>query len=83
MILAEGDYFVVDPNWLPEVVNTAPDPSYPGAHAVISAGGAAVLIAFFEEDDFLGRERLPEEVRDRRELAGRRRLRGRGQQHTG
>ena len=39
--------------------------------------------AFFEEDDFLGRERLPEEVRDRRELAGRRRLRGRGQQHTG
>ena len=43
---------LVDPNWLPEVINTAPDPSYPGAHAVISAGGAAVLIAFFEEDEF-------------------------------
>jgi hypothetical protein len=23
-----------DPNWLPEVGNTTPDPSYPGAHAV-------------------------------------------------
>ena len=43
---------LVDPNWLPEVINTAPDPSYPGAHAVISAGGAAVLISFFEEDEF-------------------------------
>jgi membrane-associated phospholipid phosphatase len=36
-----------DPNWLPEVGNTAPDPSYPGAHAVISAAGAEVLISFF------------------------------------
>ena len=26
-----------DPNWLPEVGNTTPDPAYPGAHAVISA----------------------------------------------
>ena len=27
--------------------NPAPDPSYPGAHAVISAAGAEVLISFF------------------------------------
>jgi hypothetical protein len=39
-----------DPNWLPEVGKTAPDPSYPGAHAVISASGAEVLISFFERD---------------------------------
>jgi len=32
-----------DPNWLPEVGKTAPDPSYPGAHAVISAAAAAIL----------------------------------------
>lgn len=41
-----------DPNWLPEVGNTTPDPSYPGAHAVISASGAAVLISFFGRDHF-------------------------------
>jgi hypothetical protein len=41
---------VADPNWLPEVGKTAPDPSYPGAHAVISAAGAEVLISFFERD---------------------------------
>ncbi len=41
-----------DPNWLPEVGNTTPDPSYPGAHAVISASGAAVLISFFGRDRF-------------------------------
>jgi len=35
-----------DPNWLPEVGNTTPDPAYPGAHAVISASGASVLISF-------------------------------------
>src|SRR5246127_688557 len=39
-----------DPNWLPEVSNTTPDPSYPGAHAVISAAGAEVLISFFHTD---------------------------------
>src|SRR5260370_9688 len=39
-----------DPNWLPEVGKTAPDPSYPGAHAVISASGAEVLISFSERD---------------------------------
>jgi len=32
-----------DPNWLPEVGRTAPDPSYPGAHAVISAAAEAIL----------------------------------------
>jgi membrane-associated phospholipid phosphatase len=41
-----------DPNWLPEVGNTAPDPSYPGAHAVISAAGAEVLISFFRQHHF-------------------------------
>jgi hypothetical protein len=39
-----------DPTWLPEVGNTTPDPSYPGAHAVISAAGAEVLISFFHTD---------------------------------
>ncbi len=43
---------MTDPNWLPEVGKTAPDPSYPGAHAVLSAAGAAVLISFFERDHF-------------------------------
>jgi hypothetical protein len=41
-----------DPNWLPEVGNTTPDPAYPGAHAVISASGASVLISFFRGDHF-------------------------------
>ena len=39
-----------DLNWLPEVGNTTPDPSYPGAHAVISAAGAEVLDSFFKRD---------------------------------
>jgi len=43
---------IVDPDWLPEVGKTTPDPSYPGAHAVISAAGASVLISFFGEDHF-------------------------------
>jgi hypothetical protein len=43
---------LADPNWLPEVGNTAPDPSYPGAHAVISAAAATVLISFFHRDRF-------------------------------
>lgn len=43
---------LADPNWLPETTNTAPDPSYPGAHAVISAAGASVLISFFDTDHF-------------------------------
>jgi len=41
-----------NPNWLPEVGNTTPDPSYPGAHAVISAAAAEVLISFFRKDHF-------------------------------
>jgi hypothetical protein len=41
-----------DPNWLPEVGNTTPDPSYPGAHAVISAAGATVLDSFFKRQEF-------------------------------
>jgi hypothetical protein len=41
-----------DPNWLPEVGNTTPDPSYPGAHAVISAAGALVLDTFFGKHPF-------------------------------
>src|ERR1700730_14457484 len=41
-----------DPNWLPEVGNTAPDPSYPGAHAVITAAAAEVLTSFFHTDHF-------------------------------
>ena len=41
-----------DPNWLPEAVKTPNDPSYPGAHAAISAAAQTVLVAFFEKDDF-------------------------------
>lgn len=43
---------IPDPNWLPEVGNTTPDPSYPGAHAVISAAGALVLDSFFGKHHF-------------------------------
>jgi hypothetical protein len=32
-----------NPSWLPLSTNTAPDPSYPGAHSAISAAGAEVL----------------------------------------
>ena len=41
-----------DPNWLPEVGNTTPDPAYPGAHAVISGAGAFVLDSFFGKNRF-------------------------------
>jgi len=41
-----------DANWLPEVGNTTPDPSYPGAHAVIATAGAVVLGSFFGTDQF-------------------------------
>jgi hypothetical protein len=47
---------VADPNWLPEVGNTAPDPSYPGAHAVISAAGSEVLTSFFHQRFFHERD---------------------------
>jgi hypothetical protein len=40
------------PNFLPEVGNTTPDPAYPGAHAVISAAGASVLISVFGNNQF-------------------------------
>ena len=43
---------IPDPAWLPEVGKTTPDPSYPGAHAVISAAGASVLNSFFGKKDF-------------------------------
>jgi hypothetical protein len=43
---------LTDPDWLPEVGKTAPDPSYPGAHAVISAAAAEVLRSFFGKDHF-------------------------------
>jgi hypothetical protein len=43
---------VADPNWLPEVTKTPPDPSYPGAHAAISAAGEVVLHEFFEKGGF-------------------------------
>jgi PAP2 superfamily len=43
---------MADPSWLPEVGNTTPDPSYPGAHAVISAAGARVLVFFFKRNAF-------------------------------
>ena len=42
----------VDANWLPEVGNTTPDPSYPGAHAVISAAASAVLRSVLRHDRF-------------------------------
>ena len=41
---------VSDPAWLPEVGNTTPDPSYPGAHAVISAAAFDVLISVLKRD---------------------------------
>jgi hypothetical protein len=41
-----------DPNWLPQPTKTAADPSYPGAHATISAGGEFVLTAVFGPKPF-------------------------------
>ncbi|HXA35854.1 MAG TPA: vanadium-dependent haloperoxidase [Steroidobacteraceae bacterium] len=38
---------LADPTWLPQSGNTAPDPSYPGAHAAISGAAAHVLASFF------------------------------------
>ena len=38
-----------DVNWTP-LATTALDPSYPGAHAVVSAAGADVLASFFHND---------------------------------
>jgi membrane-associated phospholipid phosphatase len=41
-----------DPTWLPFAV-TAPDPSYPGAHATISQAAATVLAAFYGDHQHL------------------------------
>jgi hypothetical protein len=46
----ENPETVADPQWLPEVGTTTPDPSYPGAHAVLSAAAATVLRSFFARD---------------------------------
>jgi hypothetical protein len=43
---------LANPGWLPEVGKTAPDPSYPGAHAVLSSAAAEVLRSFFRRDHF-------------------------------
>jgi hypothetical protein len=40
---------VADPNWLPLSINTAADPSYPGAHSTISAAAADVLTSFYHD----------------------------------
>jgi hypothetical protein len=41
---------VADATWLPLSMNTAADPSYPGAHSTISAAGADVLTSFYGDD---------------------------------
>jgi membrane-associated phospholipid phosphatase len=38
-----------NPDWLPQAHTTAPDPSYPAAHATISQAAATVLTAFYGE----------------------------------
>jgi hypothetical protein len=43
---------LADPTWLPQAGKTAADPSYPGAHATISAGGAFVLRKVFGNEPF-------------------------------
>jgi hypothetical protein len=57
---------LVDPNWLPQSTNTAPDPSFPGAHAAISHAAATILISFFDSERFnqqVTSESLPGVVR--------------------
>src|SRR5216683_1323988 len=39
-----------DPTWTP-LATTPADPSYPGAHSVISSAAASVLSSFFGKDD--------------------------------
>lgn len=41
---------LADPSWLPVVGNTPPDPSYPGAHAVVSAAALDVLLSVLKRD---------------------------------
>jgi hypothetical protein len=42
---------VSDPTWTP-LAATAPDPSYPGAHATVSEAAAVTLAEFFGTDNF-------------------------------
>ncbi|MCU1468074.1 MAG: phosphatase family protein [Actinomycetia bacterium] len=55
---------IADPNWTP-LAATPADPSYPGAHSVISEAGATVLSAFFgnHHDIAVTSEVLPGVVR--------------------
>jgi membrane-associated phospholipid phosphatase len=41
-----------DPNWTP-LLTTAADPSYPGAHSLISEAGATILSSFFPKNTHL------------------------------
>jgi hypothetical protein len=62
-----------EPNWLPQSTNTAPDPSYPGAHATISHAAAAVLTEFFDSDNFnqdVTSETLPGVLRSFKTISG-------------
>jgi hypothetical protein len=64
---------LANPGWLPEVGKTAPDPSYPGAHAVLSAAAAEVLRSFFRRDHFdfdVTSEVLPGVVRSFQSFSG-------------
>ncbi|MEP7310542.1 MAG: vanadium-dependent haloperoxidase [Acidobacteriota bacterium] len=45
-----NDDTMADPSWLPDAGRTGSDPSYPGAHAVISAAAAEVLMSFLKRD---------------------------------
>ncbi|WP_242614023.1 vanadium-dependent haloperoxidase [Actinomadura roseirufa] len=61
--LADGDGNPAthgDPGWNP-LAATPPDPSYPGAHSVVSEAGALVLTSFYgPADDFtVGSEAVP------------------------
>jgi hypothetical protein len=63
---------LAEPNWLPQSTNTAPDPSYPGAHAAISNAAATVLISFFDSNQFnqqVTSETLPGVVRSFRTIS--------------
>src|SRR6185312_17140517 len=49
--VGDGDGAITaDPNWTPLAGNTAPDPSYPGAHSTISADAAVILQSVFGTD---------------------------------
>jgi membrane-associated phospholipid phosphatase len=55
-----NDATTADPGWTP-LANTPADPSYPGAHSVLSAAGADVLGSFFggRESFVVSSETLP------------------------